>query len=51
MKNSKARALFGMNHWRSNTQQVELRHTWFDKSGKRITAWVAIHTKTRPYVN
>ncbi|MGX8894043.1 stationary-phase-induced ribosome-associated protein [Enterobacter cloacae] len=46
--NAAARRLFGMPHWRSNTQQMHfvanVHHA--TKTGKMVSAWVAMRTKS-----
>ncbi|MDF3827506.1 MULTISPECIES: stationary-phase-induced ribosome-associated protein [unclassified Pseudocitrobacter] len=46
--NAAARRQLGMNHWRSNTQKMQfianVHHA--AKTGKMVSAWVAIRTKS-----
>lgn len=51
-RNSAARRLLGMDHWRSNTQLMAYSH-WHVavKTGRSIPNWVAVRTRSYDFSN
>ncbi|SAC07423.1 Uncharacterised protein [Enterobacter hormaechei] len=49
-KNSAARRLLGMNHWRSNTQLMQFV-SWHvaAKTGKPAPEWIAVRTRSSDF--